>query len=326
VRYVLEGSVRKGGNRVRITAQLIDASDGTHLWADRFDGSLNDVFELQDKVAGNVAGVIEPTVQAAEIRRSAVRPTSDLTAYDFYLRAIPLIQAHATDPAEQALDLLGRAIERDPHYGPALAAAAFCHSQLEWFRNDPEGERRQGVALARQALQIGGDDPNAIVFAVGALANFAEDVDPLMALIDNLLALNPSFAFAWSWSGWLRLFAGRADIAIEHFETALRLDPRSPLRAIHLAGIGGAHFFGRRFDQAASVLLEALQQVPSYPMPLRFLASCYAHMGRLDEAREVVARLRDITAAVLPPFRHYRDPEQRELLRSGLRLAMGETA
>jgi adenylate cyclase len=326
VRYVLEGSVRKGGNRVRITAQLIDASDGTHLWADRFDGSLDDVFELQGQVAGNVAGVIEPTVQAAEIRRSASRPTSDLTAYDLYLRALPLIRAHAKDPAEQALDLLGRAIERDPHYGLALAAAAICHSQLAWFSNDPESERRQGVALARRALQIAGDDPNAVVNAVGALANFAEDVDPLMALIDNLLTLNPSFAFAWSWSGWLRLFAGRPEIAIEHFETALRLDPRSTLRAIHLTGIGVAHFFGRRFDEAASVLLESLQQVPTYPMPLRALASCYAHMGRLDEARELIARLRHITPVVLPPFSHFRDLEQRELLRSGLRLAMGETS
>ena len=326
VRYVLEGSVRKGGNRVRITAQLIEADTGTHLWADRFDGSMEDVFELQDRVAISVAGVIEPTVQAAEIRRSASRPTSDLTAYDFYLRALPLIRAHAKDSAEQALDLLGRAIERDPHYGPALAAAAFCHSQRAWFAKDPESERRQGVLLARQALQIGGDDPNAIVNAVGALANFAEDVDPLMALIDNLLVLNPSFAFAWSWSGWLRLFAGRSDTAIEHFETALRLDPRSPSRAVVLAGIGVAHFFGRQFDQAASLLLESLQQVPTYPTPLRFLASCYAHMGRIEEAREVVARLRGIAPSVLAPFRNYRDPEQRELLVSGLHLAMGGTS
>ena len=324
VRYVLEGSIRKAANRVRITAQLIDAETGAHLWAERFDGSLEDVFDLQDRVALSVAGVIEPTLQAAEIRRSASRPTSDLSAYDFYLRALPLIRPHAKDTAEQALDLLGRAIERDPRYGPALAAAAFCRSQLYWFTHDPENERRQGVELARRALQAGGDDPNAIVLAVGALANFGEDVDPLMALIDNLLALNPSFAFAWSWSGWLRLFAGDADMAIEHFGTALRLDPRSALRAIHLTGIGIAHFFGGRFDLATSVLLESLQQAPSYPTTLRFLASCYAHMGRLNDAREVITRLREITPALIPPTVTYRIPEKRRMYLSGLRLAAGE--
>src|SRR4029077_2290378 len=149
VRYVLEGSVRKGGSRVRITAQLIDATNGAHLWADRFDGLLEDVFELQDKVALNVAGIIEPTLQAAEIRRSATRPTNDLTAYDLYLRAIAPIRSGEWEKERylQGLDLLGKVIKRDPRYGPALALAAFCHQALHsaGWTDDPSADRREGI-------------------------------------------------------------------------------------------------------------------------------------------------------------------------------------
>ena len=165
MRYVLEGSVRKAGDRVRITAQLIDATNGTHLWADRFDGSLEDVFELQDQVAISVAGVIEPTLQAAEIRRSAERPTNDLTAYDFYLRALPHASFFfARDRNSQALDLVGQAIERILDYGPALAVAALCHAQLDvnGWTDDREVNRRTAVDLARRALQAAPDDPEVL--------------------------------------------------------------------------------------------------------------------------------------------------------------------
>ncbi len=185
VRYVLEGSVRKGGNRVRITAQLIDATSGAHLWADRFDGSLDDVFELQDKVAVSVAGVIEPTLQAAEVRRSAERPTTDLSAYDLYLRALPHYHSYDTDRLVQALDLLGQAIERDARYGPALALAAGCHLQLDvnGGAEDRETHRREGVALARQALRAAGDDAGVIGQAGHVLGYFGEDIDTATALI-----------------------------------------------------------------------------------------------------------------------------------------------
>jgi TolB-like protein len=228
VRYVLEGSVRKAGQRVRITAQLIDAITGTHLWAESFDGSLEDVFELQEKVGLSVAGVIEPTLQAAEIGRSADRATNDLTAYDLYLRALPHWLSLERERVLQALDLLCRAIERDPRYGPALASAAHCHAQLDLngWADDPEINRRRGVELARRALQVGADDPEVLATVALVLGHFGEDIDAAIGLIDRSVALNPSFARGWAWSGALRLFAGQPDVALAHIETFLRLSPR----------------------------------------------------------------------------------------------------
>ena len=326
VRYVLEGSVRKAGGRVRITAQLIDAVNGTHLWADRFDGSLEDIFDLQDKVAFSVAAVIEPTLQAAEMRRSAARPTTDLTAYDLYLRALTFQLSIEKDQLARALDLLGRAIERDPRYGPALAFAAFCRMHLDiggWV-HDRETNRRNGVALARESLRAAGDDPGVIANAAQTLGYFGEDMDAAIALIDRSLALNPSFARGWFQSGWLRLNAGKAAIAIEHFEASVRLNPRDVSGRRSLVGIGIAHFFNRRFDDAVAKLLVSLEETQGWAMPYRVLAAAYAHMGRLDDAREIVKRLRAITDAVVPSIIPFRDPEHRELFLSGLRLAAGE--
>jgi adenylate cyclase len=324
---VLEGSVRKAGQRVRIAAQLIDATTGAHLWADRFDGFLEDVFEVQDKVAVGVAGVIEPTLQAAEIRRSSERPTSDLTAYDLYLRALPHWGSLERNRIVRALDLLGQAIERDPHYGPALALAAHCHQRLEarGWTEDLETTRHTSVDLARQALRISPDDPDVLALAAFVLGYFGEDIDVAVGLIDRCLALNPSFAAGWHWSGVLRIFAGQPDLALDHLETGLRLSPRDRV-APYLNAFGEAHFFSRRFDDAAANLRASLERAPGFPVSYRVLASCYAHMGRLDEAREIVRRLRAITPVVVESAIRYRNLEFRELYLSGLRLAAGETS
>ena len=325
VRYVLEGSVRKAGGRVRITAQLIDALSGVHLWADRFDGSLEDVFELQDKVAISVAGVIEPTLQAAELRRSSARPTSDLTAYDFYLRALPHQFSFASDRNTLVLDLLGRAIDCDPDCGPALALAAFLRAQLDvnGWTDDREATRRTAIDLARRALRAAPDDPEVLAPSAFVLAWYGEDIDVAIGLVDRCLDLNPSFARGWYWSAVLRLFAGQPDLAIKHLEASLRLCPRDRFGA-PLTGIGIALFFNRRFDEAAAKLLASLEQVPSLALTYQFLASCYAHMERLDEARAIASRLRSLTPVVVPSGAQFRNPEQRELYLSGLRLAAGE--
>jgi TolB-like protein/class 3 adenylate cyclase len=203
VRYVLEGSVRKAGGRVRITAQLIEAETDAHLWAERFDGSLEDVFDLQDKVAISVAGVIEPTLQAAEIRRLSDRPTNDLTAYDLYLRALALCFSWEKKSIIQALGLLERAVERDPRYGAALAQAAFCHQNfhVSGWTDDPEQSHRRGIDLSRRALQVAGDDPNVLSSAGFTLAYFGEDIDIAIALLDRGLKLNPSSARGWQQTG-----------------------------------------------------------------------------------------------------------------------------
>ena len=263
VRYVLEGSVRKAGGRVRITAQLIDAQSGAHLWADRFDGSLEDVFELQDKVATSVAGVIEPTLQAAETARSAARSTSDLTAYDLYLRAHAMVWSSARQVPEP-LRLLKQAIARDPGYGPALAWAATCCFRLvlDGQSAKPEADRRKGVDFARRALEVAGNDPGILVNAGHALAFFGEDIGAMTALVDRALVLNPSFARGWHNSGALRIWAGQPDVAIEHLKTALRLSPRERVRPA-LTTIGAAHFFAHRFDEAVPKLLLGIQENPA---------------------------------------------------------------
>jgi adenylate cyclase len=324
VRYVLEGSVRKGANRVRITAQLIDAVTGTHLWADRFDGSLDDVFELQDKVASSVAGIIEPALQAAETARSTDRATKDLTAYDLYLRGYAMALSSARH-IPKALRLVEEAIARDPRYGPALAWAALCcmRQLFDDRSEDRKADRLKGVDFARRALEVAGDDPGILANSALALAYFGEDIGAMMALVDRALALNPNFARGWYVSGVLRNWAGQTDIAIEHLEASLQLSPRARI-GLSVLNIGYAHFLSRRFGEAVPKLLLAIQEDPSDPRGYRFLAACYAHMGQLGEARDVVARLRAITPVVVPDASYLRNSEHRELLLSGLRLAAGE--
>jgi adenylate cyclase len=325
VRYVLEGSVRKVGAQVRIAAQLIDATDGAHLWADRFDGSLENVFELQDNVAASVAGIIEPALQAAEAARSICRPTADLGAYDCYVRALAVFDPMTKGTLLEALGLLEQAIAIDRHCGPALAFAASCHLQFvnySWVQ-DPQAARRTAVDLARRALQVARDDPGVIASAAMTLAVFGEDIDTMTALADHALELNPSCARGWYHSGFLRLMAGEPNRAIELAEISLRLTPHIRSGPVHTV-IGASHFLNRRFDEATAKLLLALEETPNSPVTHRYLAACCARMGRLAEARDVVKRLRAITPNVIPPdITYLRNARHRELYLSGLHLAAG---
>ena len=327
VRYVLEGSVRKAGDRVRITAQLIEAETGTHLWADRFDGSLEDVLDLQDQVAISVAGVIEPALRAAEVRRAVERPRPDPTAYELYLRARRVSYAWEKQDYREALDRLSAVIKQAPAYGPALALSAWYNMALygSGWTDDPEASRQRAISFARRAVSNTSDDTETLGRAAYVLAACGEDIDAAAALMDRSLQINPSFADGWRWSGWLRLWAGDSpDSAIDHFERALRLDPRDP-RGESSLPMGIAHFFARRLDQARTILLLSLQENPGWVPTNRWLAACYAHLGELDEAKLMIKRLRALTPVVLPKADHWRDPEQREFYLSGLRLAMRET-
>ena len=321
-RYVLEGSVRKAGDSLRITGRLIDAETVSHLWIDRFDGSLNDVFDFQDRVASSVAGVIEPALHAAEAARATGNPTDDLTAYDLYLRGHAIFVA-ATGQFPEAVRLMEQAIARDPNYSQALAWAA---AGLMWLigdgrSNDVVRDRAKAIDFATRALSAADDDPNIIVNAANVLSWFGEDIGAMLALIDRALAINPNFARGWHVSGLLRLRAGDLDAAISHSETSLRLSPRSGACGSTRLIIGAAHFFARRFDQALPMLLLATQDDATDPHPFRYLAACYAQMGRLNDARTICARLRVIGDALNPDLSYLRNAAHRELYQSGLRMA-----
>jgi len=222
---------------------------------------------------------------------------------------------------------IGQAIARDPRYALALATAATYRVDLEnydWI-DDREGEenRRTAIDLARQALGIAADDPGVLGRAATVLGRFGEDINAALALIDRALVLNPSFAYGWYWSGWLRLFAGQAELAIQHFETSMRLNPRGQ-RGFHLAGIGSAHFVSHRFEDALAVLRVSLEEAPTFTPTHRTLAACYAHLGRLDEAREIITRLASLTPVIEPTANPLRNAEHRNLYIWGLHLAAGE--
>jgi len=325
VSYVLEGSVRRLGNRLRITAQLLDATSGAHLWADRFDGTMEDVFELQDNVASSVAAVIEPTLEKEEYRRSIRRPTDELTAYNLYLQARFARYSANREGTMRALELAERALERDPNYGAALVEAAGCQCNiyLSVWTHDLEATRAKGIDLARRALRVAGNDPYALATAAFALGLFGENIATSLALADLSLQLNPSFARGWYLSGTLRLWAGQYEHAIEHFETAIRLSPRESKGAIYLT-IGMGHFFARRVQKAAEMLNQSLQENSEWPPTLRFMASCLAHLGHLKDAQEMVTRLRVLSPVVIPNADHWRIGEDRDFFLQGLRLAAGE--
>ncbi|MFI4976564.1 MAG: TIR domain-containing protein [Caulobacterales bacterium] len=327
VRYVLEGSVRKAGGRVRIGVQLIDAADGAQIWTHRFEDTLEDVFALQDSVALAVAGKIEPTVLLAEIRRASARPTGNLSSYDLYLRALPLQRTMFRANVLEALDLATRAITLDPDFGPALAVAAVCHRiiVLNGWSDDLEGHRRLGLELAHRALKAAGDDA-AVLGRVALSVDFLEgDHGAAVALLERALTLNPGCASAWLNSGILRVRAGETDAAVENLRTALRLDPLGPQQSQTIGHIGRALFQQGRFSEAVPLVKEFAQHVDA-PMPQAFLAAAYGHLAQASEAQAALARFRALSSQPLEAFaaNWLRDPAQRKLFLDGIALAGGK--
>jgi adenylate cyclase len=212
----------------------------------------------------------------------------------------------------EAIRLMEQAIGRDPHCGAALAWAAACIQRLIYDNRseDPAADARKGATYARRALEAARDDPVVMTNAAVALAGFGEDIDAMMALVDRALVLNPNFARGWHISGVLRNWSGQSDIAIAHAETALRLSPRSRI-GLSLLIIGSAHFFRRRFNEAETKLRLAIEEDATFPEPYRFLAACYAQMGRINDAKKVVERLWSISNVIIPDVAVLRDPGQR---------------
>jgi TolB-like protein len=299
VRYVLEGSVRKAAGKVRITGQLIDAASGAHLWADRFEGDLSDVFALQDEVTVNVVSAIQPKLLQSKMDLAAHRP-NDLSAYDLCLRAQHL-QSWTRDGSAESLRLASRALEIDPRSSFAATLAGECHLRnvrLGWAA-DPKSEIAEGFRLLRLALSIDGNATLALSLLGNATASFSDDYDTAREMVDRAVALNPNSSRVWEQRGFAYLMAGQPEEAIRSFERRIRLSPFDPLLFSTLAGMSVAFIGLRRFDEAISAGKKAVRQNPLYPFAYRCLASALAHLGRDAEAREAVAGLLELE----PDFR-----------------------
>lgn len=326
VRYLLEGSVRRDGERVRIACQLIDAATGHHLWSDRFDGMLRDVFELQDRITASVIGAIEPRLRHAEIERARRKPTDNVDAYDLFLRALALHNTMTFEDSLEALRLLDRAIELDPNYAAAFGLAAYCQMRQRQ-RGFVASTTTEGARLARLAARKGQDDPEALWMAGVSLAILTGETEDALALIERSLKLNPNSSGAWMASGMARAYAGDSATAILHFERSIQLNPLDPVVYITCYGTAFAHFAAGRYDESSSWLDRSLRSLPTYSPALRLKIAICALQGRMEECSKWVARLLaavpETTLANLE--QHYepsiRDAACRETLLSGLRKA-----
>src|SRR5215467_4912414 len=304
VRYALEGGVRKAADRVRITAQLIDASTGAHLWADRFDGSLEDIFELQDQVTASVVGAIAPRLEQAEVERAKHKPTESLDAYDYFLRGIASLYSWTKESNDEALGLFNKAIELDPDFASAYGMASWCYVRRKGSRwmTDRVQETAEAARLGRRAVELGWDDPVALAWGGFSLAYVVHDVEVGATLIDRALLLNPNLAEAWHFSGWVRIYLGQPEIAIEHLAHAMRLSPVDPLTFVALMAIAFAHFFAGRYNDASLWAEKALAASPPrlrekavYHPALLIAAASNALAGRLEKARNAIAQSRQIS-------------------------------
>jgi len=292
VRYVLEGSVRKAAGKVRISGQLIDATTGAHLWADRFEGELSDVFALQDEVTVNVVSAIHPKLLQTEIDLAARRP-NNLSAYDLCLRALSHASSRTRSGWTEALQLASRALEIDPRYGWAATLAGSCHliNVNQGWAADPNSEIAEGMRLLRLALSIDGNDPAALSILGRETALLSGDFDTAREMVDRAVACNPNMARAWSQRGWTYQIAGQPEEAIRSFERAIRLSPFDPFLFATFAGMSAAFIGLGRFDEAVAAAKKAVLMNQRHAASYRFLAAALAHLGREAEARETVARL-----------------------------------
>lgn len=294
VRYVLEGSVRKSSNRVRITAQLIDTATGTHIWADHYDRALDDLFAVQDELTISVVGVIEPTLRKAEIERARRKRPDSLDAYDLYLRALPFAFTAMPQDADTALTLLERAIDLEPDYAAAHAIIAWCHEQ-QYLRGGLHEETKEAALRhARKAIALGGDDAAALATAAFVVAVVDSDYESATGAFDRSFALSSSSALALGFSSIVRAWKGDDATAVEQAERAIRLSPFDPLLYLPYVGLAYAHFAAGRFEEAAAAAGRASQSNPRFSMPYVLHAGALANLGRGDEARAVARRLLEV--------------------------------
>jgi len=325
VRYLLEGSVRKAGNRVRITGQLIDTTTGAHIWADRFDGALNDIFELQDQVASSVAGAIEPKLRQSEIERATRKPTANLDAYDLYLRALAQSYRYTEEGVAEAVILARQALAIDPSYAPAAAMVGWCRllQRAQGWGALAADDIAEACHLARQALEAARDDVDTVWQAAYTLFVLAGEAAMAAAALDRALALNPNAAHAWATRGLIHALRNQPEAAIEAIERARRLSPFDPYAFFYAFAV--AHLDARRFAQAIEWADRTLHDHPRTVAAMRVKVAALAHLGHLDAARAELSRVLAIdpklTIAGFRAYGHFFAPEVLELYVAGLRLA-----
>jgi adenylate cyclase len=296
VRYVLEGSVRKGSGKLRVTGQLIDAATGAHVWADRFEGDLTDLFLLQDEVAAAVVSAISPKLFQTEIALAKRRRPENLTVYDLFLRAMSHLYLGTREEIAEGLRLAQRALELDPGFGFVAVLAAACHMQnvLLDYAADPESERKEALRLINLALSIDGDDPDTLAWASLISTFMVGESESEIEMADRAVALNPNLHIAWLARGWVCKNSGLPEEAVQSFERAIRLSPADPLIHRSFIGIGMAFIELGRFEDAIVAAKKALRQTPSLSPAHRCLASALANLGRVAEARDAAARLLEV--------------------------------
>ena len=327
VRYVLEGSVRKVRDRVRVTGQLIDASTGAHLWADRFEGGLEDIFDLQDDITLRVVGAIAPKLEQAEIVRAMRKPTESLDGYDYYLRAMSNFHKGGREDISEALRLFRKAIEFDDKFSSANGMAAWCYARrkMNGWADEGSSEGLEAERLAGRAVKCGNDDAVALASSGIAIGYMFTDFDRAVSLLDRAQALNPNLAMAWHLGGWIRCFNGQQDLPVEHLERAVRLSPVDPQRPGMLAAIAAAHFSAGRFDAASSLSKTAMLEQSNNFIAALVAAAANAMAGNLDVATRAMERVCELD----PNFRLHkvkyrlpnRQPETIALWEDALRRA-----
>ena len=327
VRYVLEGSVRRAANRVRVTGQLIDVSTGAHLWGDRFEGALEDIFDLQDQVTASVIGAIAPQLEHAEIERAKRKPTDSLDAYDYFLRGMASYYGRTREAINEALPLFYKAIELDTNFASAYGMAAWCYAwrKINGWMTDRTQEIAETARLARRAAELGPDDAVALSRGAQALGYVVGDLDAATTFVDRALAINPNLAGAWYASGWVRVFLGESDVAIKHFAQAMRLSPLDPHSIGMQAGTAFAHFMAGRFDEASLWAGKAMWEHTNYLTTLVIAAASNALAGRPAEAQKALVRLRELDPTLrvsnVKDWGAFQRPEDLAKLEEGLRKA-----
>ncbi|MHB8269002.1 adenylate/guanylate cyclase domain-containing protein [Bradyrhizobium sp.] len=321
VRYVLEGSVRKAGNRVRITGQLIDAGTGAHLWAERFDGLLDDIFDLQDRVTSSVIGAILPHLERAEIERAQRKPTESLRAYDYYLRALAASYRFTREANLEMIELTRAASAIDPQFALPHALAVFSYTQRKafgWITNIAD-EISETKRLVRHAIELDRDDARVLAMAGFGLAYVVGDVEEGAIFLARAIQLDPNLVLARTWMGWTKVYLGDMDGAIEQLEVALRVNPLDPLRHTISTAMAYAHFFAGRNDEASALATAVVRQQPNFVPGQRIMMACHAVAGRIDEARQACAAALRIdptqrisVSNARAPFRRREDIEKLE--------------